>query len=641
MKRGDITHRGGRARARRLPGAAAGRARRDARSTRPRRASRRKPPPTPIGVLPHVETGVDRADARPDLRRAVDRRPRASRCTRSWPSSSRRARRCSARRARSTGRSARRWRSARCCSRAPTSALAGQDTRRGTFSQRHSVLVDYETGAEWAPLAHLDPDQAKFWIYDSLLSEYAALGFEYGYSVANKAALVAWEAQFGDFVNGAQIIIDQYLVAAEDKWGQTSGLVLLLPHGFEGQGPEHSLGAHRALPHAVRPRTTSRSPTPRPRRSTSTCCAARCTATCASRWWCSRRSRCCGRSRRARKVDELDARLVPGGARRPDVRRRSGMRCSGSCSRRARSPTTRSPKRDELGAPVAVRARRAALPVARRAARRGAGAVPERHASSCGCRRSPRTWAPWNFVKGRLYEALGDEYTIQPRQPLRVGQPRRRLARRPRAGAGTRSSTTPSASERHSRLWERKPATGSRLTSAIRRTGKPTAASSSASAMSGSTTLIVVMPMAPRRLEVDAEVVEEHDLVRLDVESPRTPARRSAGRACARRPCSTRSRRRTARRAAGRPSRLAFVHRGDVVGDAAGADLLATALDRLDHSGSEVAAEARQHLAGVDLVTRPPAPRPRSGRRTRRCRSRCARTGPTRCCRGSLRSANV
>jgi 2-oxoglutarate decarboxylase len=118
--------------------------------------------------------------------------------------------------------------------------VAGQDTRRGTFSQRHSVLVDYETGAEWAPLAHLDPDQAKFWIYDSLLSEYAALGFEYGYSVANPAALVAWEAQFGDFVNGAQIILDQYLVAAEDKWGQTSGLVMLLPHGFEGQGPEHS-----------------------------------------------------------------------------------------------------------------------------------------------------------------------------------------------------------------------------------------------------------------------------------------------------------------------------------------------------------------------------------------------------------------
>ncbi len=118
--------------------------------------------------------------------------------------------------------------------------MSGQDTRRGTFSQRHSVLVDYETGAEWAPLAHLGADQAKYWIYDSLLSEYAALGFEYGYSVASPDALVIWEAQFGDFVNGASIILDQYLVAAEDKWGQTSGLVLLLPHGYEGQGPEHS-----------------------------------------------------------------------------------------------------------------------------------------------------------------------------------------------------------------------------------------------------------------------------------------------------------------------------------------------------------------------------------------------------------------
>ena len=118
--------------------------------------------------------------------------------------------------------------------------LAGQDTRRGTFSQRHSVLVDYETGGEWAPLAHLSDDQAKYWIYDSLLSEYAALGFEYGYSVVNKDALVIWEAQFGDFANGSSTIIDEYLVAAEDKWGQTSGLVLLLPHGYEGQGPDHS-----------------------------------------------------------------------------------------------------------------------------------------------------------------------------------------------------------------------------------------------------------------------------------------------------------------------------------------------------------------------------------------------------------------
>ena len=119
--------------------------------------------------------------------------------------------------------------------------LAGQDSRRGTFSQRHSMLFDYRTGAEYLPLSTLaDPPRTELWIYDSLLSEYAALGFEYGYSVTSPGTLVMWEAQFGDFSNGAQIIIDQFIVAAEDKWDQHSGLVMLLPHGYEGQGPEHS-----------------------------------------------------------------------------------------------------------------------------------------------------------------------------------------------------------------------------------------------------------------------------------------------------------------------------------------------------------------------------------------------------------------
>jgi 2-oxoglutarate decarboxylase len=118
--------------------------------------------------------------------------------------------------------------------------VSGEDSRRGTFSHRHAALVDYEDGTEIVPLEGAARDGAKFWIYDSLLSEFAALGFEYGYSVENKDALVVWEAQFGDFMNGAQVVIDQFVAPAEDKWDQTSGLVLLLPHGYEGQGPEHS-----------------------------------------------------------------------------------------------------------------------------------------------------------------------------------------------------------------------------------------------------------------------------------------------------------------------------------------------------------------------------------------------------------------
>jgi 2-oxoglutarate dehydrogenase E1 component len=196
-------------------------------------------PPPAVGVLPHVETGVDRAvldrvydalsggpdefNVHPKLLKQFESRDKMVRDEGEVD-----------------------WATAEAMAfgslllEGTDIRLAGQDTRRGTFSQRHAVLVDHTNGREWAPLAHLGPDQGKFWIYDSLLSEYGAVGFEYGYSVANKNALVAWEAQFGDFVNGASTIIDQFLVAAEDKWGQTSGLVMLLPHGYEGQGPEHS-----------------------------------------------------------------------------------------------------------------------------------------------------------------------------------------------------------------------------------------------------------------------------------------------------------------------------------------------------------------------------------------------------------------
>jgi 2-oxoglutarate decarboxylase len=118
--------------------------------------------------------------------------------------------------------------------------LVGQDSRRGTFGQRHAVVVDRTNGNEYTPLKRFDHGSCKFYVYDSLLSEFAAVGFEYGYSVARPDTLVAWEAQFGDFFNGAQSIIDEFISAGEQKWGQHSGVVLLLPHGFEGQGPDHS-----------------------------------------------------------------------------------------------------------------------------------------------------------------------------------------------------------------------------------------------------------------------------------------------------------------------------------------------------------------------------------------------------------------
>ncbi len=203
---------------------------------------RAKPAPPPIGVLPHIDTALDLATVR-RIFTAIDTVPEG------FTVHPKLAKQFDTRRAAfADGTGDVDWGLAEALALGSlledgtNVRLAGQDTRRGTFSHRHSVLVDYETGREYMPLAHLGERQGKWFVYDSLLSEYAALGFEYGYSVVDKDALVCWEAQFGDFVNGAMIIIDQFLVSAEDKWDQTSGLVMLLPHAYEGQGPEHSSG---------------------------------------------------------------------------------------------------------------------------------------------------------------------------------------------------------------------------------------------------------------------------------------------------------------------------------------------------------------------------------------------------------------
>ncbi|MDP4834432.1 MAG: multifunctional oxoglutarate decarboxylase/oxoglutarate dehydrogenase thiamine pyrophosphate-binding subunit/dihydrolipoyllysine-residue succinyltransferase subunit [Ilumatobacteraceae bacterium] len=197
------------------------------------------PPPKPLGVLPHVTTGVERAML-DQVFAALNRYPD------DFTVHPKLLRQFETRREMYENDGDVDWATAEALAFGTLTLegspvrLAGEDCRRGTFSHRHAVLVDYLNETKYAPLANIAPGAAKFWVYDSLLSEYAALGFEYGYAHANPAALVMWEAQFGDFVNGAQVVIDQYLVAAEDKWGQHNGLVLLLPHGMEGQGPEHS-----------------------------------------------------------------------------------------------------------------------------------------------------------------------------------------------------------------------------------------------------------------------------------------------------------------------------------------------------------------------------------------------------------------
>ena len=212
----------------------------ETRQAAPPEGIRAKPAPPPVGVLPHVHTGVRREvldriyDALSTVPEGFTVHPKLARQFTArdemWESGE------------ADWAMAESFAWGSLLDEGVSVRLAGQDSRRGTFAHRHATLLDYDNGNEYTPLAAMAGPNTDLWIYDSTLSEYAALGFEYGYSIANPEALVMWEAQFGDFINGAQIIIDQYLVAGEDKWKESTGLVMLLPHGYEGQGPEHSSG---------------------------------------------------------------------------------------------------------------------------------------------------------------------------------------------------------------------------------------------------------------------------------------------------------------------------------------------------------------------------------------------------------------
>ncbi|MDZ7678756.1 MAG: multifunctional oxoglutarate decarboxylase/oxoglutarate dehydrogenase thiamine pyrophosphate-binding subunit/dihydrolipoyllysine-residue succinyltransferase subunit [Acidimicrobiales bacterium] len=302
--------------------------------------------------------------------------------------------------------------------------LTGQDSRRGTFSQRHSTLVDSETAEEFVPLETLATGPTRLWIYDSLLSEYAALGFEYGYSVANKDPLVCWEAQFGDFMNGGQIIIDQFMVSAEDKWNQTSGLVLLLPHGYEGQGPEHSSARiERFLILAADDNIQIAN-----------------ASTAAQYFHVLRRQvarevrkplvvftpKSLLRAKVARSsIDELTAghfrEVIDDEVDDPASIRRVVM-CSGKVAHEARA------RRDEVGAPAAVVRVEQLYPWPRDPVADVLARYPNAD-EIVWLQEEPENMGAWNFVKGRLYEAHQDTHSI------------RRVSRRESGSPATGSAT--------------------------------------------------------------------------------------------------------------------------------------------------------------------------------------------------------
>ena len=398
--------------------------------------------------------------------------------------------------------------------------IAGQDTRRGTFSHRHAVLVDHTNGDEYAPLAHLGAEQGKFWIYDSLLSEYAALGFEYGYSVVAKDSLVVWEAQFGDFWNGASTIVDQFVVVGRGQVEPDRRPGAVPAPRLRGPGTRALLGAHRAVPHAVRrgqhpgrqlhPGVADLPPAAPPGAPGRAQAAGRVHAEVAAAGQLDALTgrASCSRGTSARRS------TTPGSPIRSAVHAHRARHRQGGPRRHRRPRRGRGAGRGRAG--------RAALPVALRPARRDRRPLPERQ----GARVAPggaREHGPLELREGPPLRALRRHAT-------------RSTACRATSPAAPPPARTPSTPR--SRPSSSTAALGPR---ALSRAGSPPPPRARRARRSGSTTLIVVMPMARGRLEVDAEVVEEHDLVGSTLGTSRRPARRSAGRACARRPCSTRS----------------------------------------------------------------------------------------------------
>ena len=283
--------------------------------------------------------------------------------------------------------------------------ISGQDSRRGTFNQRHSVLIDIIDEKEYVPLCHLSPGQARVEIYNSELSEAAVMGFEYGYARDYPEALVAWEAQFGDFANGAQIIIDQFIAAGEDKWDLLSGLVLLLPHGHEGQGPEHSSARiERYLQLCARDNMQV------------------CQPSTAGQYFHLLRRQALRKWRKPlicftpksmlRHPEALSPLSRPGAAALPE--RHSGRdragRASGSCCAPARSATNCawSASKLKIAGPAIVSLEQI-YPFPEDEMQRDPGPLQERARNSSGCRKSRPTWARCPFVTPRLKRILGSQ----------------------------------------------------------------------------------------------------------------------------------------------------------------------------------------------------------------------------------------